>query len=597
MQINKASESVFRKTKSAYHVSRQAASFVSESLNTDTHAEEDDFREIDPARYLTKKERRAWNRLSDVRKEMYIRMGMEAAKRRSPQKGISKRRIEENAAEEFLEDSGRKKRYKKMPGLRKRRNSGSRITAEVPAVSGSGLVKESVKKTSSAGAAAISGGAGIAVTASKRTAEKFRQHLKEKEAALRQSSARMQSRIDSAKEKSMEEGTISSQAAYMTAAAAGTFVQAALVLVQAGTAVLSAVMIIFLPLLAGTVILSLLASLIAVVTELNNSHAGYGLPQFITEEMMEALFEEQAEHGIPVSSGIAQIIQESGFGVYGPGGNEGQGLSGLAYNYKNLFGMKTHRCPHVSGSVNMQTGEQTPGGDSYVTTAGFSTFASYTDSIRCRTVNLLGGTYYRYISPYLNPNDGSYTPAMADNFVSGIRAGGWATDIHYVTELQSHMEKYNLYQFDNMTFEEYQAGQSDVSSVMIGDYAHPCPGFSYVSSHFGGRASPGGIGSTNHKGVDLAAASGTPIYAILDGTVETAQYNSVRGYYVKIDHGGGIATISQHMTSYTVGAGQSVRKGQLIGYVGTTGASTGAHLHFEFHVNGVPEDPESYLKF
>lgn len=597
MQINKASESVFRKTKSAYHVSRQAASFVSESLNTDTHAEEDDCREIDPARYLTKKEQRAWNRLSAVRKEMYIRMGVEAAKRRSPQKGISKRRIEENTAEEFLEDSGRKKRYKKMPGLGKRRNSGSRITAEVPAVSGSGLVKESVKKTSSAGAAAASGGVGIAVTASKRTAEKFRQHLKEKETAFRRAGAEVQSRIDAVKEKSRADGTFQSRAAYMTAAAAGTFVQAALVLVQAGAAVLSAVMVIFLPLIAGAVILSLLASLIAVIVELNNSHAGYGLPQFITEEMMEALFEEQAEHGIPVSTGIAQIIQESGFGVYGPGGNEGQGLSGLAYNYKNLFGMKAHRCPHVSGSVNMQTGEQTPGGDSYVTTAGFSTFASYTDSIRCRTVNLLGGTYYRYISPYLNPNDGSYTSAMADNFVSGIRAGGWATDIHYVTELQSHMQKYNLYQFDNMTFEEYQAGQSDISNVMIGDYAHPCPGFSYVSSHFGGRKSPGGIGSTNHKGVDLAAASGTPIYAILDGTVETAQYNSVRGYYVKIDHGGGTATISQHMTSYTVSTGQSVKKGQLIGYVGSTGASTGAHLHFEFHVNGVPEDPESYLKF
>lgn len=597
MQVNKASESVFRKTRSSYHVSRQAASFVSDSLNTDTQTEEDDFREIDPARYMTKKERRAWNRLSAFRKEKYIRMGIEAAKRRSPRKGISKRRAEENAAEEFLADSNMQKRYKKFPAQKKRNKNRSGMRAEAPAVSGAGMAEDSVKKTVSAGTACASGGMTAAVTASKRTAEKFRQHLKEKETAFRQAGAEVQSRIDAAKEKSMMDGTFQSRAAYMTAAAAGTFVQAALVLVQAGAAVLSAAMILFLPLIAGAVILSLLASLIAVIVELNSSHAGYGLPQFITEEMMEALFEEQAEHGIPVSSGLAQIIQESGFGVYGPGGNEGQGLSGLAYNYRNLFGMKSHRCPHVSGSVNMQTGEQTPGGESYVTTAGFSTFASYTDSIRCRTVNLLGGTYYRHISPYLNSNDGSYTSSMADSFVSGIRAGGWATDIHYVTELQSHMQKYNLYQFDNMTFEEYQAGQSDISSVMIGDYAHPCPGFSYVSSHFGGRNSPGGIGSTNHKGVDLAAASGTPIYAILDGTVETAQFNSARGYYVKLDHGGGIATISQHMTSYAVSSGQSVRKGQLIGYVGSTGNSTGAHLHFEFHVNGVPKNPESYLKF
>lgn len=125
MQVNKASESVFRKTKSAYHVSRQAASFVSESLNTDTHAEEDDFREIDPARYLTKKERRAWNRLSNVRKEMYIRMGMEAAKRRSPQKGISKRGIEENARKNFWRIQAEKRDIKRCRDWRRGEKAGA----------------------------------------------------------------------------------------------------------------------------------------------------------------------------------------------------------------------------------------------------------------------------------------------------------------------------------------------------------------------------------------------------------------------------------------------------------------------------------------
>lgn len=126
-----------------------------------------------------------------------------------------------------------------------------------------------------------------------------------------------------------------------------------------------------------------------------------------------------------------------------------------------------------------------------------------------------------------------------------------------------------------------------------GRLQNPCPA-AYISSEFGGRQSPGGIGSTNHKGRDYAAASGTPIFAAAAGTVTTVANNSVRGNYVIINHGD-IATLYQHCNSIGVSVGQSVSAGQNIATVGSTGASTGPHLHFEVHVGGRPVDPRLYL--
>lgn len=126
-----------------------------------------------------------------------------------------------------------------------------------------------------------------------------------------------------------------------------------------------------------------------------------------------------------------------------------------------------------------------------------------------------------------------------------------------------------------------------------GRLQNPCPS-AYISSEFGGRTSPGGIGSTNHKGRDYAASSGSPIYAAASGTVLEVGYNSVRGKYVIINHGD-LATLYQHCSDILVSSGQSVSTGQNIALVGNTGASTGPHLHFEVWVNGTPVDPRLYL--
>lgn len=128
-----------------------------------------------------------------------------------------------------------------------------------------------------------------------------------------------------------------------------------------------------------------------------------------------------------------------------------------------------------------------------------------------------------------------------------------------------------------------------------GYFTHPCPGMSYQSSYFGEVRQ--GIGDSRpHSGHDYAAPKGTPIYAAAAGTVLIARYSSSAGYWVVIDHGNGLTTKYMHMfESPYVKEGQKVVKGQHIGGVGTTGQSTGNHLHFQVEENGVPVNPSKYL--
>ena len=99
-----------------------------------------------------------------------------------------------------------------------------------------------------------------------------------------------------------------------------------------------------------------------------------------------------------------------------------------------------------------------------------------------------------------------------------------------------------------------------------------------------------------HNGVDMACAQGTPIYATRAGTVTAASYQAGgAGNYVSINHLDGFSSIYMHMTHYVVSAGQSVSQGQLIGYVGSTGISTGPHLHFGISYAGTYVNPLAYI--
>jgi murein DD-endopeptidase MepM/ murein hydrolase activator NlpD len=117
-----------------------------------------------------------------------------------------------------------------------------------------------------------------------------------------------------------------------------------------------------------------------------------------------------------------------------------------------------------------------------------------------------------------------------------------------------------------------------------------------LTSDYGTRIHPVLGGRRAHKGIDLAAPVGTPIYATADGVVGRADWFSSYGLYVSIEHGGNLQTRYGHMSRLNVAAGQQVRKGDIIGFVGSTGRSTGPHLHYEVRVAGEAVSPLPYLQ-
>ncbi|MDD3806599.1 MAG: M23 family metallopeptidase [Candidatus Marinimicrobia bacterium] len=117
----------------------------------------------------------------------------------------------------------------------------------------------------------------------------------------------------------------------------------------------------------------------------------------------------------------------------------------------------------------------------------------------------------------------------------------------------------------------------------------------YVSSHYGYRRDPFNGERTFHQGIDIACKSGTHTYATAGGRVVYARYNGGYGYTVKIEHGYGYSTIYAHLSRMNVQKGQTVRRGELIGYVGNSGRSTGPHLHYEVRYNNNPMNPIEYI--
>ena len=138
---------------------------------------------------------------------------------------------------------------------------------------------------------------------------------------------------------------------------------------------------------------------------------------------------------------------------------------------------------------------------------------------------------------------------------------------------------------------------STYKTVSIGDisFTWPCPSSGRVTSGFGSRKSPTKGASSNHQGIDISAPTGSSIVAAAAGQVVIATYSSSAGNYVMISHGGGVYTVYMHASSLLVSQGQSVKKGQAIAKVGSTGYSTGSHLHFGVRVNGSYVNPSKYV--
>ena len=139
----------------------------------------------------------------------------------------------------------------------------------------------------------------------------------------------------------------------------------------------------------------------------------------------------------------------------------------------------------------------------------------------------------------------------------------------------------------------------DADWIGTGIFQWPLPENGTITSYFGNRVNPVTGKPDFHTGTDIAMPEGTPILAAADGTVEIANgtdsWGDSYGYYVKLDHGSGFETLYAHCSSICVTAGQEVSQGEVIGYVGTTGNSTGNHLHFEVRKNGQRVDALDYF--
>lgn len=157
-------------------------------------------------------------------------------------------------------------------------------------------------------------------------------------------------------------------------------------------------------------------------------------------------------------------------------------------------------------------------------------------------------------------------------------------------------------EFDRAVYLEWLAAQPAVPSTESAptlpesdtDWVMPVP-YHTLTSVFGMRQNPENGEWHMHEGIDMACAEGTPIYASRGGLVEYAVYSPSAGNFVQINHGDGYRSIYMHMTHYIVSAGQYVQAGQIIGYVGNTGASRGNHLHFGISYNGVYINPYAFV--
>lgn len=140
-----------------------------------------------------------------------------------------------------------------------------------------------------------------------------------------------------------------------------------------------------------------------------------------------------------------------------------------------------------------------------------------------------------------------------------------------------------------------KAGSEYKERTMTGGFKWPCPSSGTISSGFGSRESPTEGASSYHKGIDIAAPTGSRVIAAAGGKVVIATYSASAGNYIMISHGSGTYTVYMHMSSLNVSEGDEVSQGDTIGAVGSTGYSTGPHLHFGIRKNGSYVDPESYL--
>lgn len=254
------------------------------------------------------------------------------------------------------------------------------------------------------------------------------------------------------------------------------------------------------------------------------------------------------ENDLYASVMIAQAILESA---------SGQSQLAQAPNY-NLFGIKG---THNGKGVSFATQEDLGNGTFYTIQSTFRQYKDYEDSLN---------DYAQLLKEGITGNRHFYDGVWktnAKNYQEATKflTGRYATDTNYNKKLNGLIETYDLTTYDK-----------EVAAPQLNKKGYVVPLKHYtISSLFGTR------GGEFHRGIDLAAAQGEPIYASKAGTVVKAEFHPSWGNYVAIEHEDGTTSLYAHQQEYKVEVGDKVKQGQIIGYVGSTGNSTGSHLHFE----------------
>ena len=179
------------------------------------------------------------------------------------------------------------------------------------------------------------------------------------------------------------------------------------------------------------------------------------------------------------------------------------------------------------------------------------------------------------------------TKTVRENFISKLS--------DQEKDIQSKIDEYYA-QFNAINSEILQLAQGGIATQYIGgELAWPVPGYTVISSNYGMRTHPITGVYKLHTGVDIRAPLGATFIAANDGIVTKASYNGAYGIMVIIDHGGGVSTLYAHGSEILVQVGQTVKRGEPVLKVGSTGYSTGPHAHFEVRLNGVVTNPMPYI--
>jgi murein DD-endopeptidase MepM/ murein hydrolase activator NlpD len=164
------------------------------------------------------------------------------------------------------------------------------------------------------------------------------------------------------------------------------------------------------------------------------------------------------------------------------------------------------------------------------------------------------------------------------------------------SSLLGHLEQIESYSDKIISDLEYTASQIKNNQEVSSHFPTQLPAAGLISSQYGYRQSPFATHQrNNHKGMDISASWGSPIFAAGKGIVRTAKYIQSYGNFIDIDHGNGIITRYAHASKLLVQKGDFIQPGQKIAKIGSTGRSTGPHLHFEVLLNGYPVNPENFL--